>query len=584
MYFNLLANGRVYLLYFGYEIVEVTKRISNHRISLWLLLICASVMILIGHGSIEVLDRDEARFAQASKQMVQTADIITVRFQEELRAKKPIGIYWLQSASASLFGSDKISSYRFPSLIGYILSIVLSFLFVKNLWPDSGYLQQIVPSSLLACSLIILAEAHIAKTDSILLSLILAQQFSLWLCYKNRFNINASSSTKWFWISMGFAILVKGPIAPFLAFVTIFGLIIIDRDWSWLKRLNFLSGLVIIGIICLPWVLAVSFATEGVFLSQAIQSDFLPKLISGQESHGAPPGLYLLTILLFVFPASIFFGALFRTNAQFWRSDASRFCLIWLLSYWLIIELIPTKLPHYILPIIPALMMLIGRAIFIPISKIKWRRTAEIVISLLSCLFGVLLLVGGLWASAKFGAENGAFAFAFVIFGMLLVGGIFFASFKWIRNDTREITTRGQYIFLACILGIIFNCIFFSGIIGNLKSLHVASLIEEKLERLPVKTKIIALAGYHEPSSVFKLGEDILLLNADEAALLLAEAPEALIIVESRQIDQFKSAASNLNVVYHQSSQIKGFNISKGQFIELYLMSSIKFDDKDLNS
>ena len=85
-------------------------------------------MILIGHGSIEVLDRDEARFAQASKQMVQTADIITVRFQEELRAKKPIGIYWLQSASASLFGSDKISSYRFPSLIGYILSIVLSFL------------------------------------------------------------------------------------------------------------------------------------------------------------------------------------------------------------------------------------------------------------------------------------------------------------------------------------------------------------------------------------------------------------------------------------------------------------------------
>ena len=145
------------MLYSGYEIVEITKRISNHRISLWLLLICASVMILIGHGSIEVLDRDEARFAQASKQMVQTADIITVRFQEELRAKKPIGIYWLQSASASLFGSDKISSYRFPSLLGYVLSIVLSFLFVKNLWPDSGHLQQIVPSSLLSCSLIILA-------------------------------------------------------------------------------------------------------------------------------------------------------------------------------------------------------------------------------------------------------------------------------------------------------------------------------------------------------------------------------------------------------------------------------------------
>ena len=104
------------------------------------------------------------------------------------------------------------------------------------------------------------------------------------------------------------------------------------------------------------------------------------------------------------------------------------------------------------------------------------------------------------------------------------------------------------------------------------------------MEKLPGKKKIIALAGYHEPSTVFTLGEDILLLNTEEAALLLAEAPEAIIIVESRQIDQFKSAASNLNVEFHQSSQIKGFNISKGQFIELYLMSSIKFDDKDLNS
>ena len=88
-------------------------------------------------------------------------------------------------------------------------------------------------------------------------------------------------------------------------------------------------------------------------------------------------------------------------------------------------------------------------------------------------------------------------------------------------------------------------------------------LVQISTGKKPVKKKIIALAGYHEPSTVFTLGEDILLLNTDEAALLLAEAPEALIIVESRQMDQFKSAASNLNVVFHQSSQIKGFNILK---------------------
>ena len=78
------------------------------------------------------------------------------------------------------------------------------------------------------------------------------------------------------------------------------------------------------------------------------------------------------------------------------------------------------------------------------------------------------------------------------------------------------------------------------------------------------------------------MGEDTLLLSAFEAALLLAEAPEALIIVESRHLPEFKSAAENLNVLFHPVSQVKGFNISRGQFVELYFMSAIKFDDKGL--
>ena len=71
-------------------------------------------------------------------------------------------------------------------------------------------------------------------------------------------------------------------------------------------------------------------------------------------------------------------------------------------------------------------------------------------------------------------------------------------------NGLRMIHAKSQrevnISFWLVFLGLFLIAYFFSGIIGNLKSLHVASLIEEKLERLPVKTKIIALAGYHEPS------------------------------------------------------------------------------------
>lgn len=505
--------------------------------------------------------------------------------------KKPIGIYWLQSASAALFGSEDISSYRLPSLVGYIVSLVLCYLFVRNLWPDSRHLQQLVSSSLLASCFIILAEAHIAKTDSLLLSLIMTQQFSLWLFYKNRHLdkhlnkhlLNNRSGRVWFWVSMAFAILVKGPIAPFLALTTLLGLVIIERELRWIRELRFVSGLLIIGIICLPWFLAVSIATDGSFLAQAVTKDLLPKLASGQESHGAPPGTYVLTILLLMFPVSIFLGSFSRTNAQFWRSDATKFCFVWFVGYWFVIELIPTKLPHYILPILPALIMLIGRAVFLPVSLLKWRRITEVIIFVISALSGVLLLSAGLWGAAKLGAENGGFAFAFVLFALLLIFGIFAFGFKWIRDDSTQIIKRGQVVLVASILGIAFNCVLFSGIIGNLKSIHIASLIEQELEALAIDANIIALAGYHEPSAVFTLGEEILLLSANEAALLLAEAPEATIIVESRHLKQFQTAALKLDIPNHQLSKVDGFNISKGQFVELYFISSIKFDDKSLN-
>lgn len=573
------------------EMLANAKMLSHRRLGLWILVIFASLLILIGHATINVIDRDEARFAQASKQMVETADIITVKFQDELRAKKPIGIYWLQSASAALFGSEDISSYRLPSLVGYIVSLVLCYLFVRNLWPDSRHLQQLVSSSLLASCFIILAEAHIAKTDSLLLSLIMTQQFSLWLFYKNRHLDkhlnkhlpNNRSGRVWFWVSMAFAILVKGPIAPFLALTTLLGLVIIERELRWIRELRFVSGLLIIGIICLPWFLAVSIATDGSFLAQAVTKDLLPKLASGQESHGAPPGTYVLTILLLMFPVSIFLGSFSRTNAQFWRSDATKFCFVWFVGYWFVIELIPTKLPHYILPILPALIMLIGRAVFLPVSLLKWRRITEVIIFVISALSGVLLLSAGLWGAAKLGAENGGFAFAFVLFALLLIFGIFAFGFKWIRDDSTQIIKRGQVVLVASILGIAFNCVLFSGIIGNLKSIHIASLIEQELEALPIDANIIALAGYHEPSAVFTLGEEILLLSANEAALLLAEAPEATIIVESRHLKQFQTAALKLDIPTHQLSKVDGFNISKGQFVELYFISSIKFDDKSLN-
>src|SRR5262245_28753676 len=77
-------------------------RISeSHPLSVGVLVILSLLAFLPGFASMPPMDRDEPRFAQASKQMLETGDLVNIRFQGEARLKKPVGIYWLQAAAVS---------------------------------------------------------------------------------------------------------------------------------------------------------------------------------------------------------------------------------------------------------------------------------------------------------------------------------------------------------------------------------------------------------------------------------------------------------------------------------------------------
>src|SRR5271154_2308590 len=107
---------------------------ASHARAIAFLLVCGALFFLPGFFGIPPVDRDEARFAQATKQMVETGDFVDIRFQDEVRYKKPVGIYWLQSAvveTASALGLPRaqvrIWLYRVPSLIGAIGAVLLTY-------------------------------------------------------------------------------------------------------------------------------------------------------------------------------------------------------------------------------------------------------------------------------------------------------------------------------------------------------------------------------------------------------------------------------------------------------------------------
>jgi hypothetical protein len=102
---------------------------ASHLRAVAFLVLCGIVLFLPGFFNIPAIDRDEARFAQATKQMVESGDFVDIRFQDDVRYKKPVGIYWLQAAvveTASSLGLPRaqlrIWLYRIPSLIGAIRS------------------------------------------------------------------------------------------------------------------------------------------------------------------------------------------------------------------------------------------------------------------------------------------------------------------------------------------------------------------------------------------------------------------------------------------------------------------------------
>src|SRR4051794_13532637 len=123
---------------------------------------------LPGLFAVPPLDRDESRFAQATAQMLETRDFVVIRYQDQPRFKKPVGIHWLQAASVSAFSSPEareIWAYRIPSLLGAMLAAAACA------WGAAGFFggpSGLLAGAMLGTTFLLSTEALIAKTDAVL--------------------------------------------------------------------------------------------------------------------------------------------------------------------------------------------------------------------------------------------------------------------------------------------------------------------------------------------------------------------------------------------------------------------------------
>src|SRR5438874_13361041 len=336
--------------------------------------------------------------------MVGSGDFADTRFQDDVRYKKPVGVYWLQAVAvetASKLGLPRaplrIWVYRVPSLIGAIGAVLLTY------WAALAFVTRrgAALAALMVCSSVLLgAEARLAKTDAMLLLSVVAAMGALARVYLSWQRGEDPEHPPWswpaiFWTALAGGILLKGPLILMFVGLTIGTLAILDRSATWLWRLRPVWGLMWTLVLVLPWFVAIFWRAGDTFFADSIGGDMLSKLVS-QESHGAPPGLYLLLFWVTFWPGAPLAGMAAPAVWRARREPGAQYLLAWLVPSWIVFELVLTKLPHYVLPLYPEVAILTVGALERRVLSRSWLMRGAAWWFAIPALAAILAVVGAI--------------------------------------------------------------------------------------------------------------------------------------------------------------------------------------------
>ena len=539
---------------------------SNHASAAFWLACIALLLFLPGFFTLPPMDRDEPRFAQASKQMLETGDYVAIRFQDEARNKKPVGIYWLQAGAVALgevLGVDeargKIWLYRVPSLLGAMSAVLLTY------WAALPFVSRrnaFIAAALLAATVLLGVEARLAKTDAVVTATVVAAMGALaraWL-----FRAVSWRNALIFWLAIGVGILVKGPITPMIPAFAALALAVSARSGRWLLVLRPLAGLALCALIVAPWLILIGLKTHGAFFTEAIGGDMLGKVAGAKEAHGAPPLTYLAVFWATAWPMA----PLAALAAPFaWRkrhAPKMLFLLAWLLPAWLLFELVPTKLPHYVLPLYPAIAIAVALALQEGALHLQqsWRKIVLLLVPGLAVALVLAVMIASLVFHTALDWRFGGMALAVMLVAYALIQSIMA---RKIHRVLVLLPTLAFSLAITAYSTVLTTAAFHSFALSP----RLAEARRVAMAGAPnCATLASATTGYREPSLVFLTGTDLAMTSGAGAAAFLDAAPCRLAFVDAAQEPAFL-AALKAPLQVKATARIAGINLNGGKTLDI---------------
>ena len=319
-----------------------------------LLLALAGALLVFRLGAVPLLGPDEPRYVRVAIEMYRAGEWVRPTLRGEAWLEKPPLYYWLAGAAFRLLGETETAA-RLPSVLAGIALVAVTALVGTRLFGPAAGLHA---GFVLAVSFLPVAYARSASMDALLAFTVTTAIGLLGLA---ALGIAGRLAVPAAFAFMGLATLAKGPLGILLPLLVAGVYALLARDGRLLRALLSPLGLLLLILVAGPWYVAILRDQGWQFVEVFLLNHNVDRYISTIHSHPGPPYYYLPVILLGLFPWS---GLLLPAlgGLQPSRSRTDLFLLIWFLMPFLFFSAAGSKLPGYILPCLPPLALLTGRA------------------------------------------------------------------------------------------------------------------------------------------------------------------------------------------------------------------------------